>query len=278
MKYRIILVLFIICCSVAKKIVAQTTVYNWGGQSLGTDAAQSKRIIIGRIYYNATHWGGYGNIKFSLQASYYKSGNVDYLLMANPAVGGNQPILYCLSSGGYLAGSVRIELGAQENSGTSYMGSANYYRDIYLDAAYYSTWFIQASVTGHYTLNKTTIASDEYYYMTLFSSPSSQEIADFSPHIKNVTIPTYSSVFSFNSKVGIGTSSPIHELHVEGSDPGLFVKGQLRSRLNLLTTDQQGWQIEVGNTNEVGNQHGGDLGFTESGIAGGRFVLKKGGM
>jgi hypothetical protein len=79
----------------------------------------------------------------------------------------------------------------------------------------------------------------------------------------------------FGGNVGIGTSSPSDKLQIEGGDVGISLSGSARSRLNLYTSNQYGWQIEVANAD--GNQYGGDLGFTESGVAGGRLVLKKGG-
>jgi hypothetical protein len=77
-----------------------------------------------------------------------------------------------------------------------------------------------------------------------------------------------------NGNIGFGTSSPNDKLDIQGTDIGIRMTGSARSRINLTTASQHGWQIEVSETN--GNQPAGDLGFTEIGIAG-RFVIKKGG-
>jgi hypothetical protein len=74
--------------------------------------------------------------------------------------------------------------------------------------------------------------------------------------------------------VGIGTNAPIDRVHIEGADIGLRMNGTVRSRVNMATSSQNGWQIEV--SDAAGNQAAGDLGFTESGISS-RMVLQKGG-
>ena len=62
-----------------------------------------------------------------------------------------------------------------------------------------------------------------------------------------------------------------------GADTALSLRATARSRLNLATTSQGGWQLEVADATPGSNQPGGALGFTESGVAGGRLVLAKGG-
>ncbi|EKD65865.1 MAG: hypothetical protein ACD_49C00078G0004 [uncultured bacterium (gcode 4)] len=74
--------------------------------------------------------------------------------------------------------------------------------------------------------------------------------------------------------VGIGTTSPSSKLHISGSDTGVGIFGTTRSKMNLWTTNQPGWQIEVWDA--TGNQNAGDLGFIESWVAA-RLVLAKGG-
>lgn len=78
-----------------------------------------------------------------------------------------------------------------------------------------------------------------------------------------------------NGNVGIGTSTPSSKLHISGSDTGVWIFGSTRSKMNLWTTNQPGWQIEVWDA--TGNQNAGDLGFIESWVAAGRLVLAKGG-
>lgn len=78
-----------------------------------------------------------------------------------------------------------------------------------------------------------------------------------------------------NGYVAIGTGTPVDALHLAGDDTGIRAEGSGRARLNLLTTGEHGWQIEVGHS--TGNQEAGDLGFTEAGVSGGRLVIKKGG-
>lgn len=87
------------------------------------------------------------------------------------------------------------------------------------------------------------------------------------------------AVIDAKGNVGIGPGNPEAKLHIKDSgDVDVVITGAERSRINLSTATQQGWQIEV--TEQTGdiNQAIGDLGFTESGVSGGRLVLKKGGF
>ncbi|MDD5197600.1 MAG: hypothetical protein PHN60_01930 [Candidatus Gracilibacteria bacterium] len=75
--------------------------------------------------------------------------------------------------------------------------------------------------------------------------------------------------------VGIGTTNPNTNLEISGGDTGISIHGTNRGRINIFTPNQSGWQIEVADV--AGNQPAGYLGFTESGVSGGRLILAKGG-
>ncbi|MBI2273958.1 MAG: hypothetical protein HYU70_09195 [Bacteroidetes bacterium] len=266
-------------CLINNMLLAQFVNYNWAGNVFSASAGQAKRYTIGRVYYNDTHWGNYGNLKIQISSSYYKSGYIEYLIQANPGLPDNNPNLFCTTSSGYTSVLAKIELGDQTSAGTAqYYGANNYYRDIYLDADYYSQWYLKAEVSSTlFQYDKYSLSSaSEYGLVTLFTSPAVQDITSFyGSHHKSVTIPTSDASLFIMSKVGIGTSSPMADLDIRGTDAGITVKGDSRGKLNLMTANQRGWQIEVSDAN--GNQLAGDLGFTESGVTGGRMVIKKGG-
>lgn len=204
----------------AQNIQSQSVVYNWNGTVFGANGEQARRMTIGRVYYNQFHWGTYGNMKITIRSSYFKSGYVEYLLQANPATTGNIPVLSCLSAGGYNASLVRLELGEQTNAGAEYYGGVNYYRDIYLDAGYYSVWYAEAVVTGPFAYDRFSINDNEYSLMSLFSSPSISNISSFVPHRKLITIPATNADFQLDGRVGIGTANPQAPLQVNAAEGG----------------------------------------------------------
>lgn len=275
MKQRFHLLIFALILTITAD--AQFVTYNWNGATFEASNNQARRYTIGRVYYNGAQWGIYGNIKLKIGSYYFKSAYLEYLVQANASANGiNDAALVCTMANGEISNSVRIQLGDQTNAGNAYGGGINYYRDIYLDADYYSRWFIEAEVTGgKFAYDKYAIDSLEYGTITLFTAPPVQNISSFLTEQKTITIPTDHAVLYIKDKIGIGTVSPSDKLEVHGVDVGIGIKGTDRSRVNLWTTNYYGWQIEVNNAN--GNQSAGDLGFTESGVAGGRLVLKRGG-
>lgn len=200
-------------------LCAQTTQYNWSGAHFGSGTTQAKRYTIGRVYYNAFHWGTYGVISFKLKSRYLKSGYVEYLVLANQGTDGNHPSLICRGAAGVVT-TARIELGVQTSAGTAnYFDHPNYYMDIYLDVDYYATWYLEVEATGAYfAMDRTTLASEnEYSLMTLYSSPVSTNISSFVGERKIITIPSDSAIIYIGSKLGIGTKDPSAELSVNGT-------------------------------------------------------------
>lgn len=219
----------------AQNIQSQSVVYNWNGTVFGANGEQARRMTIGRVYYNQFHWGLYGSMVLKIKSYQFKSGYVEYLLMANPAVNGsNMPVLYCLSSAGVTAKYVKLEFGNETSTGNTYEGGTNLYRDVYLDADYYTSWFLEATVTGSFELNKTTISSTEYFRMTLFSTPSVTDISNFYPHQKIIQTPSENADFFLDGKVGIGTASPTDKLHVSGDNARIKLSGASHTSVELM--------------------------------------------
>lgn len=209
---RITLTVIILCFFAATPSSAQTVNYNWNGVAFGVNGEPSERYIIGRIYYNASHWGYYSAIKLKLKSKWYNAGYAEYLIMNGP----NFANSYCVTAHGPGVTQVRIVLGPQTSAGSTYSGSENYYKDIYLDAGYYTLWYVEAEATGQlFSINKHTIVSGEYYAATLFSSPTAQTIPAFSD-AKRVMFTSAFTTAYFNDKVGIGTQNPQATLAVNG--------------------------------------------------------------
>ena len=120
---------------------------------------------------------------------------------------------------------------------------------------------IQGPISGH------TAVFNPIRYMSDENSDGVEETEHF-------FINKYGGGF-FRGNIGLGTTNPLDKIHIDGVDAGVRIGGSIRSRMNLYTGNQNGWQIEVADAD--GNQYAGDLGFTESGVASGRLVLKKGG-
>jgi len=230
---KILILLMVIFLS--QTIQSQTVVYNWNGNEFGANGLQARRMTIGRIYYNQNHWGSYGSMVLKIKSYQFKSGYVEYLLMANPAVNGNNmPVLYCLSSAGQTAKYVKLELGSESSAGSTYEGGNNLYRDVYLDADYYTSWFLEATVTGSFELNKTTISSSEYSRMTLFSTPPVNNISNFYPHQKIIQLPSENADFFLDGKVGIGTANPTDKLHVSGDNARIKLSGASYTSVEIM--------------------------------------------
>jgi hypothetical protein len=90
----------------------------------------------------------------------------------------------------------------------------------------------------------------------------------------NAVLDTKMTILN-TGNVGIGTLDPIDRLMICGEDSGLYISNSNRSKLNLHTCGCGAWQIETNNTG--GNQPGGALGITETGV-GSRFHIAKGGV
>lgn len=209
-KRRLHLVFIFLTCVIQGVVYAQHTHYTWNDSLFSADATQAKRITIGRIYFNVSHWGEYGSMKVKLTSEYFKSSVVEYLIMANPATPGNAPSVSCLSAKGYTSHFVRIALGPVTSAGSSYSGGNNNYQDIYLDVDYYTRWYVEVDVSGaFFSLNKASISANEYSYMTLFTSPSSDNIAAFNTEIKEVALSMDNAYLSIPGKVRILDSSEI---------------------------------------------------------------------
>lgn len=209
-KRRLHLVFIFLTCVIQGVVYAQHTHYTWNDSLFSADATQAKRITIGRIYFNVSHWGEYGSMKVKLTSEYFKSSVVEYLIMANPATPGNAPSVSCLSAKGYTSHFVRIALGPVTSAGSSYSGENNNYQDIYLDVDYYTRWYVEVDASGaFFSLNKASISANEYSYMTLFTSPSSDNIAAFNTEIKEVVLSMDNAYLSIPGKVRILDSSEI---------------------------------------------------------------------
>ncbi len=268
--------LLLACLLVSIVSEAQFVKYNWNGNTFLAAATQARRYTIGRIYYNGLHWGNYGNIRLKVSSNYYKSGYLEYLIQANPVYASYDAYIKCVASNGWISASARIKLGDPVSAGSEYAGAPNYYRDIYMDADYYSQWFVEAEVTASlFAFDKFSIDYSEYSTISLFTSLTPQNIPSFNTELKTVSFPTDNANLYITSKTGVGTTTPIDNIHIRDADAGLRVEGTSRARVNLASTNYPGWQIEMSNAD--GNQLAGDLGFTESGVAAGRLVLKKGG-
>ena len=116
-----------------------------------------------------------------------------------------------------------------------------------------------------------TVGNQQLSFITnIASGANSLTLQTGSPSTSALTINT-------SQFVGIGTTNPSVNLDVLGGDMGIRAFGTVRAKVNLQTTNRAGWQIEVNDAATGGNQPGGSLGFTESGVAGGRLVLAAGG-
>jgi hypothetical protein len=221
--------LFFLMIASAFSAMAQVTTYNWSGTTFSASGTQARRYTVGRVYYNAAHWGVYGNIRIKLRSQYFKSSYLEYLIQANPGLATNDAKISCLLSAGTITSAAKIELGPQTDAGTAlYAGGTNYYRNIYIDVDYYSSWYAEAEVTGGmFQMNKSSLADEnEYAMMTLFSSPALENITTFNPHQKVVTVPTDNAYFYVSDRMGIGTTAPQSQLHISSPEPAFT--GNLR--------------------------------------------------
>lgn len=209
---KITLIAIILYFFASTSLSAQTVNYNWNGVAFGVNGEPSERYTIGRIYYNASHWGYYSSIKIKLKSKWYNAGYAEYLIMNGP----NYAKSYCITAHGPGITMVRIVLGPETSAGSVYSGSPTYYRDIYLDAGYYTLWYAEAEATGQlFSMNKQSITAGEYYAATLFSSPAVQTISAFSDAKRIMFTSAFTTAY-FNDKVGIGTLNPQATLAVNG--------------------------------------------------------------
>ena len=229
---------------------AQTTNYNWLDSRFSAAAAQAKRVCLGRVYYNAIHWGGYPSIKFTLRQEYYTSGTIEYVI--STWQGG--PRIYCTSALGAHVDKGRLVLGDPTAAGSSYDGQPNYYRNIYLDVDNYTGWQVAASVTGQYfEMDKFTLgAPDQYSYATFFSNPVIENIPAFAPDIKKIVLADEANA---TAMMGIGIANPKGKLHIYKPTTGdydatLILDGPVNSERSIVFYDegQMAWWLGRDNT------------------------------
>ncbi|WP_343302746.1 hypothetical protein AAHN97_14465 [Chitinophaga niabensis] len=253
-------------------LFGQNTHYKWNNR-YSANATQAKRVCLGRLYYNALHWGDYSTIKFTLQENYYTSGIVEYLVTVRQGM----PEISCLRAMGQNVDKGRLVLGEAVATGNSYEGQLNYYKEIFLDVDYHTVWQVEADVTGaHFQMDLTSISGDNYSYSTLFSNPTVQDIASFVPDVKSVVLSANAGTNAFN--MGIGIAAPKGKLHIYKSTTGnvegtVILDGPVNSERALAFYDegQMAWWFGRDNDNTAGLGDG--IGFWSQG-AGTAFVIK----
>lgn len=239
---------------------AQNTHFKWTDR-FSANATQAKRVCLGRVYYNALHWGDYSTLKFTLQQNYFTSGHVEYLVTTRQGM----PEISCLSAIGHNVDKGRMVLGDAVATGNNYEGELNYYKDIFLDVDFHTVWQVEADVTGPmFTMNLTSITGGNYSYSTLFTTPVIQNISSFAPDVKKVILSENASSNAFN--MGIGTKEPQGKLHIYKStttdrDGTLILDGPTNSERSIFFNDngQLAWWLGRDNDASVGLNNG--LGF-----------------
>jgi|GEM_PF-3736052 len=82
-------------------------------------------------------------------------------------------------------------------------------------------------------------------------------------------------VVTTTGSVGIGTATPQDLLHINGTgDVGVRVQGTTRSRLNLISNNGSGWQIE--SAGAAGNSPNGSFGIVQDGVGNRLTILNNG--
>ncbi len=243
-------------------LFAQTSnvTYNWNSSRLGANGTQAVRHCIGRIYYNAVNWGDYNSIRFTLRQDYYTAGYMEYII----TVRSSTPAIYCTKAYGAAVHRGRLVLGEQTSAGNSYLDQPNYYRDIFLEAEYYTQWQVEANAVGvHYQLDKFSLTNPaDYQFVTFFSAPVTQNIPGFSPDIKTITLAD--DELGAN-RVGIGTLTPTGKLHIykPAADGygSLTIDGSTTAQRSITFNDngQQAWWFGRDNNTAAGLNDG--IGF-----------------
>lgn len=202
--------LLLLICFITSSLYAQFYTYNWSGQIFGANETQSKRFVIGRVYYNTIHWGTFATIKFELTSRYFSSGRLEYIVQ-NEQSGAR---IYCISAYGKLTPFTRMSLGLPVSTGTFYAGGENMYRDIYLDADYYTQWLLKAEAVANFQMDRYSINGDEYALATLFSSPQASNISSNQGDVKSVEMVSGNNNVSVPESLGIGLLNPENKLDV----------------------------------------------------------------
>lgn len=202
--------LLLLICFITSSLYAQFYTYNWSGQIFGANETQSKRFVIGRVYYNTIHWGTFATIKFELTSRYFSSGRLEYIVQ-NEQSGAR---IYCISAFGKLTPFTRMSLGLPVSTGTFYAGGENMYRDIYLDADYYTQWLLKAEAVANFQMDRYSINGDEYALATLFSSPQVSNISSNQGDVKSVEMVSGNNNLSVPESLGIGLLNPENKLDV----------------------------------------------------------------
>jgi hypothetical protein len=251
---------------------AQSTHYRWTDRYFASNE-QAKRVCLGRVYYNAFHWGDYSTLKFTLHENYYTSGVVQYLITIREGM----PEITCLSAIGRNVDKGRMVLGEAVATGNEFSGGLNYYKDIFLDVDYYTVWQVEADVTGSmFQFDLTSITGGNYSFSTLFTTPVIQDIPSFFPDVKKIILSENGVTNALN--IGIGTTAPQGKLHIYKSTAGneegtIVIDGPANTERSIVFNDngQRAWWF--GRDNDLSAGLGDGIGFWSQ-VAGTAFVIK----
>jgi hypothetical protein len=104
--------------------------YHYGLSSNSTTTGTRWRI--GRVYYNACHWGNYGIMKIKARTTYYNGGYIEWTISNRPGGVDMKTTDHSLTQ----TGSFNCFLGGATLQGAS-SGCDTYYRDIFIEVGPY---------------------------------------------------------------------------------------------------------------------------------------------
>ncbi|MCR4328014.1 MAG: hypothetical protein NUV53_00655, partial [Patescibacteria group bacterium] len=189
---------------------------------LSASTTQAKRYEVARLGSDQANWGTTPSVFIDLYERYYSTGgHKRYEVRFGYGDAGSVRLLE--ATGGGILDDVRVQVGPRV-----LISGNNYYLPVYVDADYYSQWNVIVTSNSTETTSDTPAPNTAKFY----ENPTGSNIASFA---ETDTVYHEADKDFFAGNVGIGTTGPEANLHVEDTEgTGAFMVQRSGQELRIL--------------------------------------------